>query len=400
MKSRIPRTLTAVALGVAATLAVAQPTGAARPAAATAAVGPYVKVGYFTQWGIYRRNFLVKNLHTSGIAGKVTHINYAFGNVGVDGRCFEANESGQGDAWADYQKRFRASESVDGVADVVSQPLAGNFNQLRKLKAMYPGLQVQMSLGGWTWSKYFSDAALTPASRQAFVASCIDLFIKGNLPIIGTSPHGGPGSGAGVFDGIDVDWEWPASEGNTGNVVRPEDKQNFTALLAELRRDRGGERLHVPRLRHHARVRPAWRLGADHQPPVPAVLAGRRPDAGPVERGPGRAELPRRRRARGQVGHRHPVLRPRLDRRDQPQQRSLPAGLRSRPRHLRRRCRRLQEDRRQARHPLLRQRRGCELALRRTQLLVLRRHPDDRPEDRLHQGERAGRHDGLVVRRR
>ncbi len=236
MKSRIPRTLTAVALGVAATLAVAQPTGAARPAAATAAVGPYVKVGYFTQWGIYRRNFLVKNLHTSGIAGKVTHINYAFGNVGVDGRCFEANESGQGDAWADYQKRFRASESVDGVADVVSQPLAGNFNQLRKLKAMYPGLQVQMSLGGWTWSKYFSDAALTPASRQAFVASCIDLFIKGNLPIIGTSPHGGPGSGAGVFDGIDVDWEWPASEGNTGNVVRPEDKQNFTALLAEFRR--------------------------------------------------------------------------------------------------------------------------------------------------------------------
>src|SRR6266545_2776930 len=204
MKSRIPRTLTAVALGVAATLAVAQPTGAARPAAATAAVGPYVKVGYFTQWGIYRRNFLVKNLHTSGIAGKVTHINYAFGNVGVDGRCFEANESGQGDAWADYQKRFRASESVDGVADVVSQPLAGNFNQLRKLKAMYPGLQVQMSLGGWTWSKYFSDAALTPASRQAFVASCIDLFIKGNLPIIGTSPHGGPGSGAGVFDGIEV----------------------------------------------------------------------------------------------------------------------------------------------------------------------------------------------------
>jgi chitinase len=101
---------------------------------------------------------------------------------------------------------------------------------------MYPHLKVQMSLGGWTWSKYFSDAALTPASRQAFVASCIDLFIKGNLPIIGTSPHGGPGSGAGVFDGIDLDWEWPASEGNVGNVVRPEDKQNLTAVLAEFRR--------------------------------------------------------------------------------------------------------------------------------------------------------------------
>jgi chitinase len=239
MRSRIRCALAALLLGVSA-IAVSGP-GAARAAdtsstGSPAALAGYAKVGYFTQWGIYRRNFLVKNLHTSGIAPKITHINYAFGNVGSDGRCFEANQAGQGDAWADYQKRFKASEAVDGVADVYNQPLAGNFNQLRKLKTMYPHLKVQLSLGGWTWSKYFSDAALTPASRQAFVASCIDLFIRGNLPIIGTSPHGGPGSGAGVFDGIDVDWEWPASEGNVGNVVRPEDKQNLTAVLAEFRR--------------------------------------------------------------------------------------------------------------------------------------------------------------------
>jgi len=208
----------------------------ALPAGASALAASYVKVGYFTQWGIYRRNFLVKNVHTSGMAAKLTHINYAFANVGADGRCFEANQAGVGDAWADYQKRFKAGESVDGVGDVISQPLAGNFNQLRKLKAMYPHLKVQLSIGGWTWSKYISDAALTPASRQAFAASCIDLFIKGNLPFIGTSPHGGPGSAYGVFDGIDIDWEWPGSEGNPGNVERPEDKQNFTAVLAEFRR--------------------------------------------------------------------------------------------------------------------------------------------------------------------
>jgi chitinase len=199
------------------------------------AAGPYVKVGYFTQWGIYRRNFLVKNVHTSGEASKLTHINYAFGNVGADGRCFEANEAGVGDAWADYQKGFKAGESVDGIGDVYNQPLAGNFNQLKKLKAIYPNLKVQISLGGWTWSKYFSDAALTPASRQAMVASCIDLYLKGNLPFIGNSTRGGPGSGYGVFDGIDLDWEWPASEGNVGNIVRPEDKQNFTLLAAEFR---------------------------------------------------------------------------------------------------------------------------------------------------------------------
>jgi chitinase len=86
------------------------------------------------------------------------------------------------------------------------------------------------SLGGWTFSKYFSDAALTAASREHFVSSCIDLFIKGNLP-------GAPdGAAAGLFDGIDLDWEWPGSEGNAGNIIRAEDKQNFTKLAAEFRR--------------------------------------------------------------------------------------------------------------------------------------------------------------------
>lgn len=231
MSLRVLRTL--VALAVAGSFALVTSPATASPE--TLAVASPVKVGYFTQWGIYRRNFLVKNLHTSGMAAKLTHINYAFANVGADGKCFEANEAGVGDAWADYQKRFKASESVDGVGDPYNTPLAGNFNQLRKLKAMYPGLKVLMSIGGWSWSKYLSDAALTPASRQAMVASCIDMFLKGNLPLIGTSTQGGPGSAYGVFDGFDIDWEWPASEGNVGNIVRPEDKQNFVALLAEFR---------------------------------------------------------------------------------------------------------------------------------------------------------------------
>jgi chitinase len=47
---------------------------------------------------------------------------------------------------------------------------------------------------------------------------------------------GGPGSAAGVFDGIDIDWEWPGSEGNTGNVIRAEDRENLTMLLAEFRK--------------------------------------------------------------------------------------------------------------------------------------------------------------------
>jgi chitinase len=191
-------------------------------------------VGYFAQWGIYARNFKVRNIDASGQAAKLTHINYAFGNVSEAGRCFEANQAGVGDAWADYQTRFSAADSVDGVADVFNQPLAGNFNQLKKLKAKYPNLKVLISLGGWTWSKFFSNAAL-PANRAAFVSSCIDLFLKGNLPMIGGEPQGGPGSAFGVFDGIDLDWEWPGSDGNTGNVIRAEDKANFAALIQEFR---------------------------------------------------------------------------------------------------------------------------------------------------------------------
>jgi chitinase len=221
-------------LSISLTLLVAI-TAFVAPTAAQAVVAP-VKVGYFTQWGIYRRNFTVKNVHTSGMAAKLTHINYAFGNVGSDGRCVASNQVEGGGAWADFQRKFTADESVDGVADTFDQPLAGNFNQLRKLKQRHPDLRVLMSLGGWIGSRYFSDAAVTAASRQSFAASCIDLFIRGNLPVFGGEPQGGPGSAAGVFDGIDIDWEWPGSEGNPGNVIRPEDKQNFTLLLAELRR--------------------------------------------------------------------------------------------------------------------------------------------------------------------
>ncbi|MCI3929310.1 glycoside hydrolase family 18 protein [Streptomyces sp. AN091965] len=154
------------------------------PRAAEAQAGSRV-VGYFTEWGVYGRNYHVKNVETSGSANKLTHINYAFGNV-QGGKCT------MGDAYAATDKAYSADQSVDGVADTWDQPLRGNFNQLRKLKKKHPDLKILWSFGGWTWSGGFTEAAKNP---QAFAQSCYDLVENSKW--------------ADVFDGIDIDWEYP-----------------------------------------------------------------------------------------------------------------------------------------------------------------------------------------------
>ncbi|SFQ71603.1 chitinase [Amycolatopsis arida] len=208
----------------------------------------HAKVGYFVQWGIYGRQYFVRNLDTTGAAARLTHLNYAFGNIdpveltclqgvtkGVSPDPQDPNQGdGAGDAEADYARPMSAAQSVDGVADTGWEKLRGNFNQLRKLKAKHPHLKVLISLGGWTYSKYFSDVAATDAARKKFVSSCIDIYIKGNLPVYNGA--GGPGVAEGIFDGIDLDWEWPGAEGHPGNHVRPADKVNNTLLIAEFRR--------------------------------------------------------------------------------------------------------------------------------------------------------------------
>lgn len=159
--------------------------------------GDKVKLGYFTNWGVYGRNYHVKNLVTSGTAGRITHINYAFGNV-QNGQCTI------GDAYADYDKAYTADQSVDGVADTWDQPLRGNFNQLRKLKKAYPNIKILWSFGGWTWSGGFPQAAANPA---AFAQSCYNLV---------EDPRW-----ADVFDGIDLDWEYPNACGLSCDTSGP-----------------------------------------------------------------------------------------------------------------------------------------------------------------------------------
>ena len=86
---------------------------------------------------------------------------------------------------------------------------------MQQLKQLHPNLKVLISLAG---APGFSAAAATDAGRQAFVASCIDLFVNGNVA--------SGLSAAGVFDGIDVDWEFPSAA----------DTANVTLLMREFRK--------------------------------------------------------------------------------------------------------------------------------------------------------------------
>ncbi|GAA1928409.1 glycoside hydrolase family 18 protein [Nocardioides hwasunensis] len=207
-----------VAAAVLTPLALAAPASTLAPAATTAPAAASASdakvIGYFTNWGTYQRNFHAKDLDTSGSADKLTHILYAFGNV-QNGRCTV------GDSYADYEKAYTADQSVDGVADTWDQELRGNFNQLRKLKDKHPDLKILWSFGGWTWSGGFGQAAQDPA---AFASSCHDLV---------EDPRW-----ADVFDGIDIDWEYPNACGLSCDTSGPE---AFPRVMQALRSEFGSD---------------------------------------------------------------------------------------------------------------------------------------------------------------
>jgi chitinase len=117
---------------------------------------------------------------------KLTRINYAFANI-------------QGGRMV-----------LGATAD------AQNLALLTAMRRENPRLTVLVSVGGWLWSTNFSDMVQTEESRQVFEDSVMEFLAQYNL------------------DGLDIDWEYPGMPG-AGHPFRAEDKQNFTALLRELR---------------------------------------------------------------------------------------------------------------------------------------------------------------------
>ena len=149
-------------------------------ATAQAKTDKYVITAY-----VFPRNMVLTSDQVA--AKKLTRINFAFANLD-QGRIVEGDPSD-----------------------------AANLAMLVGLKKENPDLTVLVSVGGWLWSGRFSDAALTPASRARFIDSVADFVTRYKL------------------DGLDIDWEYPAMAGAAGNVFRPEDKQDYTLLLKELR---------------------------------------------------------------------------------------------------------------------------------------------------------------------
>lgn len=106
----------------------------------------------------------------------------------------------------------------DAGANSTGGLMAGNFRLLEHMKATQPELQVLISVGGGTWSSGFTAAVSDAASREAFARSCLGVFLEGY---------------GAVFDGLDIDWEYPVPTSPNGTS---QDPQNFAAFLEELRR--------------------------------------------------------------------------------------------------------------------------------------------------------------------
>lgn len=125
-------------------------------------------------------------------ANKVTHINYAFGEV---------------------------NKTFNGVD--IHNP--ARLHEIVKLKAQNKDLKIMLSIGGWG-SGRFSEMAADATTRAAFVADCHRI----------TKEFG--------IDGIDLDWEYPTS--NAADIsCSPSDTENFTTLMKDLRKKLGKKQL-------------------------------------------------------------------------------------------------------------------------------------------------------------
>jgi chitinase len=163
---------------------LAAPAAMAKPGALPPSLTKRI-VGYYASWD---RHLKVAQIP----ADRLTHVTYAF--AAINGR----------------HELVLANPATD----------AANMAAFAQLKKRFPRLKVLLAVGGaGSGSKPFSAMAATPASRQAFAASCAKMLFERH---------------PAALDGLTIDWEYPQGDGHgvTGTV---NDGRNLTALLQTLR---------------------------------------------------------------------------------------------------------------------------------------------------------------------
>ena len=111
------------------------------------------------------------------------------------------------------------NDTFDGVK--IDNP--ERLRRISQLKRENPKLEVQLAIGGWG-SGGFSEMAADPKLRKRFAEDCKRIVKEYGL------------------DGIDIDWEYPGS-GAAGISYSPNDKENFTLLMKDLRKALGKGKL-------------------------------------------------------------------------------------------------------------------------------------------------------------
>lgn len=105
-----------------------------------------------------------------------------------------------------------AFAKIDGLKIADNVP---NINRLSEIRAAYPKLKINISIGGWG-AEGFSDAVSSPENREIFATNIL-AFVE--------HYH---------FNGVDLDWEYPGSS-LSGIKTRTSDIQNFQLFLQILK---------------------------------------------------------------------------------------------------------------------------------------------------------------------
>ncbi|XP_053382557.1 probable chitinase 10 [Mercenaria mercenaria] len=152
-----------------------------------AAAASLRRVCYYTNWAQYRNGvgkFYPENVDPS----LCTHVIYAFAKmVGNHLAAFEWND--ESTPW-----------------------MKGMYERFHDIKKSNPSVKLLLAVGGWNMgSSPFTRMAASDASRREFATTTVAFLRKHK------------------FDGIDMDWEYPANRGSP-----PGDKHKFTLVIQAL----------------------------------------------------------------------------------------------------------------------------------------------------------------------